>query len=92
MHRKLEINYRSIKELKPSRGNARNYSDAQIRQVARSIEAFGFINPIIVDKQGSLVARHPRLLAAERLGLEIVPTIHIDRPDETENRTLRCEK
>ena len=65
--------------LKPYERNARTHTDAQVRQIARSIEAFGFVNPIIVDKRLGIAAGHGRLLAARLLGLEVVPVVmHAD--------------
>jgi DNA modification methylase len=86
MAKDLKIQYRAIDQIVPNVRNARSHSDAQVGQLARSIEAFGFINPIIVDEAGSVVAGHARLTAAKILGLELVPTIRVDHLDEAEKR------
>ena len=49
--------------------NPRHHSDRQIRQIARSIKAFGFNVPILIDQNGKVVAGHGRLRAAEMLDL-----------------------
>ena len=58
--------------------NPRTHSEAQIAQIAGSIEAFGFNNPILVDSNAGIIAGHGRLLAARKLGLEQVPVIVLD--------------
>lgn len=57
--------------------NARTHSRAQIKQIADSIRAFGFTNPILVDEDDRVLAGHGRLAAAKRLGLEAVPTLRL---------------
>ena len=69
---------RPVRELRPFEKNARTHSDAQIEQVSRSITEFGFTNPVLVDAAGTIVAGHARVRAAERLGIEQVPTICLD--------------
>src|SRR5678816_1347885 len=60
----------------PYARNARKISDAAVAKVAASIKEFGWRQPIVVDKEGVIVAGHTRLLAARRLGLETVP-VHV---------------
>ena len=57
--------------------NARTHSNAQVAQIAASIAEFGFVNPVLVDAAGVLVAGHGRVLAAKRLGLSSVPAIRL---------------
>jgi hypothetical protein len=66
--------YRSIDLLKPDRGNARRHTKKQITRIARSIQEFGFIVPILVDADLKVIAGHGRLLAARQLGWPEVPT------------------
>ncbi|XHY17228.1 hypothetical protein SuNHUV7_20210 (plasmid) [Pseudoseohaeicola sp. NH-UV-7] len=68
----LHIEYRPPEDLTGHPGNARTHSNRQIRQIARSIEAFGFANPILVDECDRLIAGHGRLAAARNLGLRRV--------------------
>ena len=75
---KLNVQYRAVAELSPSQRNARTHSKKQIRQIAASIEKFGFTNPILVARDGSVVAGHGRLSAAALLKLDAVPTIVLD--------------
>jgi DNA modification methylase len=69
------VERRSVKELVPYARNARTHSDAQVRQIAASIEEWGWTNPILVDEKGGLIAGHGRLMAADKLGLTDVPVM-----------------
>lgn len=80
---KLQIEYKSTEKLIPYVNNPRDNKQA-VDQVAASIQEFGFKNPIIVDKNNVIVAGHTRLLAAQKLNIEEVPTIKAD--DLTENQ------
>ena len=75
-----------IDKLIPYARNPRTHSDAQITQIAASIKAFGFNNPILVDSNYGIIAGHGRLLAARQLGLEEVPVIVLDHLSETQKR------
>jgi len=65
----------SLNKLTPNSNNVRTHSKKQIRQIADSIERFGFTNPILVDEGNSVLAGHGRLAAAKLLGLREVPTL-----------------
>lgn len=71
----LTINHQPTDTLIPYARNARKHSKAQIRQIADSIEAFGFTSPLLVDTNNQVLAGHGRLEAAKLLGLPSVPTI-----------------
>ena len=86
MKQKLHIEYRPIDSVTPYARNARTHSPQQIKQVANSIDAFGFINPVLIDKNGELVAGHARLFAAKQLGLKVIPVIQVDHLSEAEKR------
>jgi ParB-like chromosome segregation protein Spo0J len=75
---KLAIKYQPISDLIPYARNARKHPERQIMQLAGSIREFGFVNPVIVDADGSIVAGHGRVLAAQRLGLNEVPTLSVE--------------
>jgi ParB-like chromosome segregation protein Spo0J len=74
--------------LKPDPKNARQHSAKQIRQIADSIEAFGFNVPILVDADLNVIAGHGRLLACKRLGWREVPTIRLEHLSETQRRAF----
>ena len=73
----------------PYATNARTHSDTQVAQIAASIAEFGFVNPVLVDAAGVLVAGHGRVLAAKRLGLANVPAIRLAHLTEAQARALR---
>ncbi|MCX7382542.1 MAG: ParB/Srx family N-terminal domain-containing protein, partial [Alphaproteobacteria bacterium] len=75
--------------LVPYAANARTHSDAQVAQIAASIAEFGFVNPVLVDAAGVLVAGHGRVMAAKRLGLATVPAIRLAHLTEAQARALR---
>ena len=76
--KELRIDLRPAEELKPNPANARIHSKKQIRQIANSIEAFGFNVPILIDRDGRVIAGHGRLLACRELGWQEVPTLCLD--------------
>ena len=78
-----------VASLVPYVANARTHSDAQVAQIAASIAEFGFVNPVLVDAAGVLVAGHGRVLAAKRLGLASVPAIRLAHLTEAQARALR---
>jgi DNA modification methylase len=80
----LSITYYPVGYLKVNPGNSRTHSKHQIRQIADSIKAFGFTNPVLLDKKGVVIAGHGRLEAAKLLGILQVPTIRLDNlsPDQ----------
>ena len=64
-----------VARLRPYSGNARIHSKKQIRQIADSIRRFGFTNPVLIGKDGEIIAGHGRVEAAKLIGLESVPTV-----------------
>lgn len=84
----LRIVYRAAEALTPYAGNARTHSAEQIAQIARSIQEFGWTNPILVDGDGGVIAGHGRLLAAQELGIEKVPTIAVTGLTDAQKRAL----
>lgn len=75
-----------VAELKPWAKNARKHPKKQLRQIAASIEAFGFVNPILIDAGKSILAGHGRLEAAKLLGLRTVPCLFVEHLSEAEKR------
>lgn len=82
----LSVVNQCITNLSPYARNARTHSKEQIRQIADSIQAFGFTNPILVDKQNNIIAGHGRLRAAQLLGIARVPTICLENLTEDQVR------
>ncbi len=72
--------------LKPHAGNARTHSKKQIRQIAQSIERFGFTDPVLIDEANGIIAGHGRVLAAQAIGLKDVPCLRLAHLSEVEKR------
>jgi ParB-like chromosome segregation protein Spo0J len=85
-HAAFEIVQRSPADLSPSARNPRTHSKKQIRQIAASIEAFGFTNPILLDDADRIIAGHGRVAAAKLLGVATVPTIRLGQLSEAQKR------
>jgi ParB-like chromosome segregation protein Spo0J len=64
----LEVIYLRTTSLKPDPRNPRVHTDKQVRQIAQSIESFGFNVPLLIDDEQKVIAGHGRLLAARKLG------------------------
>ena len=79
----------AIRALKPAAGNARTHSKKQVQEVAASVKRFGFVNPLIADDFGRIVAGHARYEAAKVLGLKQVPVIRLRHLNDTEIRAYR---
>ena len=73
----MQIVEKRLNEIKPYEKNPRK-NDEAVRYVANSIKEFGFKVPIVIDKDGVIVAGHTRYKAAKELGLESVPCIIAD--------------
>lgn len=81
-----QVKYIAISDLKPWARNARTHSKKQVRQIADSIEAFGFTNPILIDERRTILAGHGRVDAARLLGKSEVPCLRLDHMSEAEKR------
>lgn len=77
MSYKLKVQYWPIDDVKPYQNNPRNNDDA-VEYVTNSIREFGWQQPIVVDKDGTIIAGHTRLKAAKLLGMETVPVVVAD--------------
>jgi DNA modification methylase len=84
----LSIEYWPIERLVPYARNARTHSPAQVAEIAGSIRAFGFVNPVLIGADGDLIAGHGRLAAARTLNLDTVPVIVLSGLSELQRRQL----
>jgi DNA modification methylase len=73
----LELTYQPVGALKANPHNSRTHSKRQVRQIADSMKAFGFTNPILLDERNTIIAGHGRVSAAKLLGITEVPTIRL---------------
>jgi DNA modification methylase len=84
----LRLEIWPVARLIPSARNARTHSEAQVAEIAGSIQAFGFSNPILVGAEGDIVAGHGRLAAARQLGLSEVPVVVLNGLTDPQRRQL----
>jgi len=84
--KKMKIEVRKISDLLPYARNSRTHSDYQINQIASSIKEFGFTNPVLITKEGEIIAGHGRVLAAMRLSMEEVPCITLGHLTDIQRR------
>src|SRR5437870_5576424 len=82
----MKIELTPVRELRPYLNNAWTHSRRQIRQIARSIEEFGFCNPVLIDDAKQIIAGHGRVDAAKLLGLDAVPTCRLSHLSDAEKR------
>lgn len=85
---KLKIVYKKLDDLTPYENNPR-LNDGAADAVAKSIEKFGFKVPIVIDKDGVIVAGHTRLKAAKQLAIDEVPCIIADDLSDEELKAFR---
>ena len=74
----MKVANRNLADLTPYAGNAKKHDSTQIANVAESIRQFGFVQPIVIDRDGVIVIGHCRALAAEKLGMKEVPCVCVD--------------
>jgi hypothetical protein len=80
----LEVTYLRTTSLKPDPRNPRVHCDKQVRQIAQSIESFGFNVPLLIDDEEKVIAGHGRLLAVRKLGWDTVPAIRLSHLTESQ--------
>ncbi len=80
------LEYVPVGTLRPYARNARTHSRKQIQQIAKSIERFGFTNPVLISDSGEIIAGHGRVEAAKLLKMERVPTLRLSHLSEAERR------
>jgi ParB-like chromosome segregation protein Spo0J len=84
----LAVEWVAITSVHPDPRNARQHSKAQIRQIARSIESFGYNVPILTDAEGLVLAGHGRLAACQLLGHDQVPVIRLGHLNAAQARAF----
>lgn len=75
-----------IEKLIPYINNAKKHDDPQITKIASSIREFGFVNPVLIDKDYNIIAGHGRVLAAKKLGLATVPVLYVEGLTDTQRK------
>ena len=85
----MEITMRKVSELTPYEKNAKTHDKTQIENVAQSIKEMGWLQPLVIDKDGVVVVGHCRLLAAKKLGQKEVPCVIADDLTDEQIRKYR---
>ena len=85
----MRIENRPLTELTPYRANAKKHDARQVANVAESIRQYGFVQPVVVDRDGVIVIGHCRALAAEKLGMVEVPCVCVDELTPEQVNALR---
>lgn len=86
MGKEMQYYLADINDLIPYIRNARTHSESQIAQIAASIKEFGFLSPILIAEDNTILAGHGRLAAARKLGLTKVPCVKESHLTETQRR------
>ena len=85
----MNVEWLSPGELIPYAGNAKLHPPGQVEHIANSIKAFGWKQPIVVDKDNVVIIGHGRLMAAKELMLDKVPVVFADDLTEEQANALR---
>jgi hypothetical protein len=83
---KIQIEHVQVSKLIPYARNSRKHSPTQVKQIAASIREFGFMNPVLIDADNTIIAGHGRVMAAQHLQLEAVPCVRHDHLTEAQRR------
>jgi len=75
-----------INKLVPYARNARTHSKEQILQLRASLREFGFVNPVLVDKEFNIIAGHGRIMAAKEEGLKEIPCVFVEHLTEAQKK------
>ena len=75
-----------IKDIKPYKNNSKIHSKAQISKLQKSIKEFGFISPVLIDKDYNLIAGHGRIEAAKNNGMTEVPCVFVEGLTEAQRK------
>lgn len=85
----LKVEYLELGDFKHYERNARTHSQEQIYQLVESIREFGFTNPVLIDDDNELIAGHGRVMAAEIVGMNAVPSIRLKGLTSDQKKALR---
>ena len=85
----MQIIQKKLADIVPYANNTKKHDETQIKNVAESIKKYGWVQPIVIDDDGTIVIGHCRALAAEKLGIEEVPCVVVSDLTEDEINALR---
>ena len=85
----MQVVMKTLGEIQPYSKNAKKHDARQIKNVAESIKQYGFVQPVVVDKNNVIVIGHCRALAAKKLGIKEVPCVCVDELTPEQVSALR---
>lgn len=85
----MQIEYKRLDEITPYENNAKTHDKTQINNVAESIKQYGFVQPVVIDRDGVIVIGHCRVMAAKKLGMKTVPCVCVDDLTPEQVKALR---
>ena len=85
----MQIIQKKLADIVPYANNTKKHDETQIKNVAESIKKYGWVQPLVIDNDGTIVIGHCRALAAEKLGMEEVPCVVVSDLTEDEINALR---
>lgn len=85
----MKIKDIDIDKIRPYAGNQKEHPEKQIENIATSIREFGFIQPLVLDKENEIVIGHGRFLAAQKLELKTAPVVYVENLTKDQVRKLR---
>src|SRR3954471_7340987 len=84
----ISLQFRRIGDLKLDPRNPRLHNNKQVKQIANSIRTFGFNVPVLINRDGQVIAGHGRLLACKQLGITEVPAISLEHLSESQAKAF----
>lgn len=85
----MQVENVAIEKIIPYAFNNKKHDSTQVDRIANSIKEFGFTQPLVIDKDNSLIIGHGRLEASKKLGLKEVPCVMLDKLTENQVKKLR---
>lgn len=78
-----------LADIKPYEKNQKKHDDTQVNNIAISIDKYGFVQPLVLDKDNNIIIGHGRYLAAEKLNMESAPAVYAENLTDEQIRELR---
>lgn len=85
----LSVTKININQIKPYKNNPKLHNKKQVSQIVNSIKEFGFVNPILIDEDGEIIAGHGRYMAAQAMNMTNVPAIVLSHLSDAQKRMYR---
>jgi DNA modification methylase len=86
VNRTEELKIIAIEKLVPYQNNSRTHSKEQVLKLRSSLREFGFVNPVLIDKEYNIIAGHGRVIAAKEEGFESIPCVLVEHLSEAQKK------